>query len=133
MGAHGTTFGGNPLACAAASATIETIRGEGLLPRCIDAGERAMKRLREMQQRHSRIADVRGMGLMIGVELANPDGTAAGAACEGLLDWCREHGLIIINCGPDRNVIRLIPPINISDGELDQAMDILESGIGALT
>lgn len=133
QGAHGTTFGGNPVACAAAIATIETIRDEGLLPRCLILGERAMTRLQAMQERHPCIADVRGLGLMIGVELAHADGTPDTAGCERLMDFCREQGLLIINCGPQRNVVRLIPPLTISDAELEQALDILESGLGSLS
>ncbi|TWJ26436.1 aspartate aminotransferase family protein [Geobacter argillaceus] len=131
-GAHGTTFGGNPIACAAAIATIETIRDEGLLPRCQQLGERAMERLRAMQEHRPLIGDVRGMGLMIGVELVDNVGTPAGAACERLLDWCREKGLLIINCGTDRNVLRLVPPLTISDDELDQALTIIDEGLGAV-
>jgi len=132
MGAHGTTFGGNPLACAAAIATIETIRNEGLLPRSRVLEERAMTRLRAMSERYPRIADVRGLGLMIGVELATTDGTPDTEGCERLMAWCLSQGLIIINCGPDRNVIRLIPPLTISDSELDQGLDIIEAGVAAL-
>lgn len=132
-GAHGTTFGGNPVACAAAIATIETIRDEGLLPRCVELGEHALARLREMRQRRPLIGDVRGMGLMIGVELVEPDGGPAGNACERLLEWCRERGLLIINCGPDRNVLRLAPPLTITDGELEQALSIIEEGLGAVS
>ena len=132
-GAHGTTFGGNPIACAAAIATIETIRDEGLLPRCRELGERAMERLRGMRERHPLVGDVRGMGLMIGVELVEDWGKPAGAACERLLEWCRERGLLIINCGPDRNVLRLVPPLTICDDELDQALSIIDEGLGAVT
>ncbi len=131
-GAHGTTFGGNPVACAAAIATIEAIRDDGLLPRCRELGERAMARLREMQERRPLIGDVRGKGLMIGVELVEAGEKPAGAACERLLEWCRERGLIIINCGPDRNVLRLVPPLTISDDELDQALAIIDEGLGAV-
>jgi 4-aminobutyrate aminotransferase len=132
VGAHGTTFGGNPVACAAAMATIETIRDEGLLPRCRILEERAMTRLRAMSERHPRITDVRGLGLMIGVELTTNDGAPDGEGCERLMAWCLEQGLIIINCGPDRNVIRLIPPLTISDSELEQGLDIIEAGLAAL-
>lgn len=131
-GAHGTTFGGNPVSCAAAIATIETIRDQGLLPRSRALEERAMARLRAMQERQPRIADLRGLGLMIGVELTTPDAKPDGEGCERLMAWCRDHGLIIVNCGPDRNVIRLIPPLTIADAELDQALDILEAGLEAL-
>ncbi|ABK98197.1 aspartate aminotransferase family protein [Pelobacter propionicus] len=131
-GAHGTTFGGNPVACAAAIATMETIRDEGLLPRCRELGERAMVRLRGMGERHPLIGDVRGMGLMIGVELLEPDARPAGDACERLMAWCRERGLLIINCGPDRNVLRLVPPLTIGDDELEQALSIIDEGLGAV-
>ncbi len=91
-----------------------------------------MERLRGMQERHPLVGDVRGMGLMIGVELVEDWGTPAGAACERLLEWCRERGLLIINCGPDRNVLRLVPPLTISDDELDQALSIIDEGLGAV-
>lgn len=91
-----------------------------------------MERLRAMQEHRPLIGDVRGMGLMIGVELVEKDGAPAGAACERLLGWCREHGLLIINCGMDRNVLRLVPPLTISDAELDQALAIIDEGLGAV-
>jgi len=69
---------------------------------------------------------------MIGVELATVDGSPDTEGCERLMAWCLEQGLIIINCGPDRNVIRLIPPLTISDSELDQGLDIIEAGLAAL-
>jgi len=127
--AHGTTFGGNPVSCAAAIATIETIREENLLERCRSLGESVMARLRAMQKKLPLIGDVRGMGLMIGVELVNPDGSPASAACDRLLELCLEMGLIIINCGPERNIIRFIPPLTISDGEMDQALSIFEKAL----
>jgi 4-aminobutyrate aminotransferase len=85
-----------------------------------------------MQERYPAIVDVRAMGLMIGVELAKADGTPAGEACEQLMDTCREQGLIIINCGPERNIVRLIPPLTMGDAELEQALNILESALGAV-
>jgi 4-aminobutyrate aminotransferase len=88
--------------------------------------------LQEIQGRYPAIVDVRAMGLMIGVELAKADGTPAGEACERLMDICREQGLLVINCGPERNIIRLIPPLTISDAELEQGLDILESALGAV-
>ena len=128
-GAHGTTFGGNPVSCAAAAATIETIRDDGLLARCRELGGAALVRLRGMQQQFPVIGDVRGLGLMIGVELVKSDGSPNGAACEQLMERCLERGLIIINCGPERNTVRFIPPLTISDPELEQALDILEEAL----
>jgi len=129
-GAHGTTFGGNPVSCAAAIATIEAIRDEGLLPRCRKLGERALERFRLLRGEHAVIGDVRGMGLMIGVELVESDGTPATRACERLLDECLKRGLIVINCGPERNVVRFIPPLTIGDEELDEALAIFAAALG---
>lgn len=131
VGAHGTTFGGNPVSCAAAIGTIETIRDEELLPRCRELGATILARLRIMQERFPIIGELRGMGLMIGVELVNGDGTPAGAACERLLDECLKRGLIVINCGPERNIVRFIPPLTVNDAELDKALDIFATALGA--
>lgn len=129
--AHGTTFGGNPVSCAAASATIEAIRDDGLLARCRELGTATLARLRAFQEHHPLVGDVRGRGLMIGLELTGADGTPDGAACGKVLGDCLQQGLIVINCGPERNIIRFIPPLTISDEELGQALDILEQTIGA--
>jgi 4-aminobutyrate aminotransferase len=120
--AHGTTFGGNPVSCAAAIATIETIRDEGLLGRCRELGERMQSRLRALQARGDLIGDVRGLGLMIGVELVTHDGKPHGGACDRLLAECRSRGLLIINCGPDRNIVRFIPPLTLSDAECEEVL-----------
>jgi 4-aminobutyrate aminotransferase len=127
--AHGTTFGGNPVSCAAACATIEAIRDEGLLARCRERGATVTARLKALQERHPLIGDVRGMGLMIGMELVQPDGTPAGATCQRIMEECRNRGLIIINCGPERNIVRLIPPLTISEAETDEALGILAGAL----
>ena len=127
--AHGTTFGGNPVSCAAAGATIEAIRAEALQPRCRELGAKALARLRDLQEMYSVIVDVRGMGLMIGVELAESDGTPASRTCELLLEECLKRGLIIINCGPERNIVRFIPPLTMSDAELDEALEIFAAAL----
>lgn len=129
--AHGTTFGGNPVSCAASIATIETIRDDGLLARCRELGKRLVASLQGMQQRYPVIGDVRGMGLMIGVELVQPDGTPAGAACERLLAECLQMGLIVINCGPERNIVRLIPSLTTTDTELEKGLEIFERAVGS--
>ena len=131
-GAHGTTFGGNPVSCAAAIGTIETIRDEELLPRCRELGTTALARLRALQEQHPVIGDVRGMGLMIGVELVQSDGTPAGRTCERLLEECLQRGLIVINCGPARNIVRFIPPLTISDAELEEALAIFAAALGTV-
>jgi len=127
--AHGTTFGGNPVSCAAAIATIETIRDDSLLARCREVGTATIARLRAFQADHPIVGDVRGKGLMIGMELVKPDGTPDGAACGKVMEECLQQGLIVINCGPERNIIRLIPPLIISDEEMGEALNILEKAI----
>jgi len=131
--AHGTTFGGNPVSCAAAIATIETIRDEQLLPRCRQLSATTLERLQALRKRHPLISDVRGRGLMIGAELAHADGTPASATCDQVLLECLGRGLIIINCGPDRNIIRFIPPLTINDAELDQALKTIGEALDAVS
>ncbi len=133
VGAHGTTFGGNPVACAAATATIETIRDEGLLARGRTLGSEARDYLMDLQKRYPVIGDVRGMGLMIGIELVQADGAPAGRTCERLMERCLDRGLIIINCGPDRNIIRFVPPLTISDQELELALDIIAETVATVS
>jgi 4-aminobutyrate aminotransferase len=131
-GAHGTTFGGNPVSCAAAIATIEAIQEERLLEHARTLGETARQRFLRLAAAHRRVGDVRGPGLMLGIEFVDTEGRADGTACEGVLKYCVEHGLILIGCGLERNVIRFIPPLTTTTAELDQGLAILEEAIEAV-
>jgi 4-aminobutyrate aminotransferase/(S)-3-amino-2-methylpropionate transaminase len=129
----GGTFGGNPVACAAALATIETIERDGLLERARQIERLITDRLLRLQAADDRIGDVRGRGAMIAVELvksgtADPDpeltgklATAAGAA-----------GVVVLTCGMYGNVIRLLPPLTISDELLTEGLDIIGEILGNL-
>ena len=128
-GAHGTTFGGNPLACAAAIATIEVIEGERLLEKTSLSGERIIARLRQLQQEYPVIADVRGFGHMIGIELVNDLGVPDSAVCTKVIDHCLEKGIILIPCGLNRNVIRFAPPLNATEAQIDEALAVLADGV----
>jgi 4-aminobutyrate aminotransferase len=119
-GAHGSTFGGNPVACAAAVATIAVLEEEGLYERARLLGARAIERLAGAPN----AVDVRGVGLMIGVELAD------GAAAERVQQRCLEQGVIVLNCGPHGEVLRLIPPLTISDEELALGLDTVVDALG---
>ncbi len=131
-GAHGTTFGGNPVSCAASIATIEVIREEGLLEKSSTSGEAALTRLRELRDSHPYIGSVRGFGYMIGIEFVKENGEPYGEACTKVLDYCLEKGLILIGCGMERNVIRFIPPLIATESEVGEAIDIIEAGARTL-
>jgi predicted acetylornithine/succinylornithine family transaminase len=113
-GDHGTTFGGNPLACAAANATVRTIVDEGLPERALRLGERVMARLRAAAADRPAIREVRGRGLMIGVELAFP-------GSDLVVDMM--HRGVLANCTA-KNVIRFVPALNIPEDDLDHAISV---------
>jgi 4-aminobutyrate aminotransferase len=129
VGAHGTTYGGNPVACAAAVAGMDTM--EHLLPHARELSAHAFERLRKAQIDHPTIGDVRGLGLMIGIELVRDHATREPDrdAMHFLSDFGLSHELIIISCGPDGNVIRFIPPLITSFVDLDKAIDTIEAGL----
>ncbi|MDW7709358.1 MAG: aspartate aminotransferase family protein [Deferrisomatales bacterium] len=131
-GAHGTTFGGNPLSCAAAVATIEAIEQDGLLENATSLGQRALARLAEMQRRHPCVGDVRGVGLMIGVELASLGKEPFPEGVRRVQAHALEKGLLLLECGRDKSVLRLAPPLVLRPEEFDRGLDILEEGLGGL-
>jgi 4-aminobutyrate aminotransferase len=124
-GEHGSTFGGNPVACAAAVAVIETLRADKLPERAARLGKRVMARLRSWQDAFAEIGDVRGLGLMIGIEFMH-DGRPAADLAHHIQKRCVERDLLLLTCGIDDNVIRLLPPLTIDETDLDRGLDILE-------
>jgi 4-aminobutyrate aminotransferase len=131
-GAHGTTFGGNPVSCAACSATIDVIRDDGLLEKASLRGAMIIERLSPFAVAHPLVGQVRGYGYMIGMEFVTYEGAPNGAACAQVLEYCLSKGLILIGCGLERNVIRFIPPLVTAESELEHALRILEEGIARL-
>ena len=129
-GAHGTTFGGNPVSCAASLATIEAIEEEGMLENAREVGSHMLNRLNETRKKTPRVGDVRGLGLMIGVELVREDGSPDGEGLERIMKNCLENDLIVIECGAHKNVCRLMPPLNTTREEADRALDIFEEALG---
>jgi len=120
-GTHGSTFGGNPVACAAAVATIEVLEAEGLYRRAVVLGDRARSALRSL---HSpKVVEVRGIGAMVGVELVDK------ATAESVQQRCLANGVIVLTCGPEGNVLRLIPPLTMSDAELDHGLGVLAKAL----
>ena len=132
-GGLGGTFGGNPIACAAALAVLDVIEAEGLLQRGLDMGARIDTRLRKMAQRNgfTCIGDVRALGCMNAIEIVadrdsrEPDGELTARIASTAL----KKGLILITAGPARNVIRLLVPLSASTDLVDEGLDILESAV----
>jgi 4-aminobutyrate aminotransferase / (S)-3-amino-2-methylpropionate transaminase / 5-aminovalerate transaminase len=124
-GDHLSTFGGNPVSCAAALANINFMEKENLPAKTVETGNYAMAQLRALQKEHSLVGDVRGLGLMIGVELIKDHRkTPAAAEAEAVRDHCLQHGLLVGVGGVNGNVIRFQPPLIISKQQIDQAMNI---------
>ncbi|MDE2136348.1 MAG: acetyl ornithine aminotransferase family protein [Gammaproteobacteria bacterium] len=127
-GAHGNTFGGNPLCCAAALATLELVERE-YAANAAAVGEYFMARLKDLQQRFPAIGEVRGKGLMIGMELiTDPASRApAGKLCQAVLTRAYHHGLLLLSCG--QSTVRFIPPLMINRGHVDEALALLEPAL----
>jgi 4-aminobutyrate aminotransferase/(S)-3-amino-2-methylpropionate transaminase len=133
-GGIGGTFGGNPVAAAAALAVIDKIEREDLLARSRGLGETIMTRLGEMAGRNELIGDVRGRGAMCAIELVSDRATKEPldpAAANAVIARCLSKGLIVLTAGTYGNVIRLLPPINIEDGLLEDGLSIIEDALGA--
>jgi 4-aminobutyrate aminotransferase/(S)-3-amino-2-methylpropionate transaminase len=122
----GGTYGGNPVACAAALATIETIEADGLVARAREIEALMKERLGRLQAEDDRIGDVRGRGAMIAMELVKPgtlepDPELTMKLCVG----CHKSGVIVLSCGTFGNVVRFLPPLTISDELLLEGLDVL--------
>ncbi|HXN98784.1 MAG TPA: 4-aminobutyrate--2-oxoglutarate transaminase [Candidatus Acidoferrales bacterium] len=131
VGGLGGTYGGNPLACAAALAVIETLERENLSARAEKIGERFDSRAREWKKRWPLIGDVRGLGAMRALELVRPGATREPAKEETdkVLRQCLENGLILVSAGSYGNVIRLLMPLVITDEQFDEGLRVLESAL----
>jgi 4-aminobutyrate aminotransferase len=133
-GDHLSTFGGNPVSCAAAIANIAFMQRENLPARAAETGNYAMAKLRELQKNNSLIGDVRGAGLMIGVELVkDSEKTPAAAEAEALRDACLSNGLLIGVGGVYGNVARFQPPLVISKQQIDRAIGIFADALAAIS
>jgi len=127
-GAHGNTYGGNPLACTAALTTMDLIEN-GYMQNAVEMGAYTMKILEEMMTRHPSIGQVRGLGLMIGMEFVKDRQTREPdfKLRDLVVDHAFLRGLLLLGCGS--SVIRITPPLNVTRSEIDQAMEILDEAI----
>lgn len=130
-GTHGGTYGGNAVACAAAVATIRTLRDEGMVENAARMGAALMTGLRQLQGSHPVIGDVRGLGLMVAAEFSSAAGEADAKTAKAVLAECRARRLLLLSCGPWGNVIRWIPPLMIDEGHLDEGLSIFEEALAA--
>jgi 4-aminobutyrate aminotransferase len=130
--AHGTTFGGNPVACAAGVAVLETILEEDLVTNARLRGAELAGGLRELMAEHPGIGDVRGPGLMIGVEFVSDRATRQpdGAAADAVVARSTEAGLLLLTCGLHHQVIRWIPPLDVTIPEIEEALRLFEGALG---
>ena len=130
-GSHASTFGGNPVACVAALATIKLIK-ESLMANAASVGTHLKDRLAALQQKHPLIGDVRGMGLMIGIELVRDRQTKERATTERdrLVEECFNRGLLVLGAG--RNSLRLCPPLILSKSDADTAIRIIDESLAAM-
>ena len=130
-GSHASTFGGNPVCIAAALATLDVIEREGLLRNTEEVGSHMMRRMAEWPKKHKLVGDVRGRGLMIGVELAKNNNKEtkeqAPAERDRVVELAFERGVLLLGCGP--STIRIAPPLITTKDQADVAMDVLEECI----
>jgi 4-aminobutyrate aminotransferase/(S)-3-amino-2-methylpropionate transaminase len=132
-GDHLSTFGGNPVSCAAALANIEFMEKENICEHAAEMGRYALSKLRNLQKRNSIIGEVRGMGLMIGIELVKDESlTPAAAEAEAIRDACLHHGLMVGLGGVDGNVVRFQPPLVISKQQIDRAIEAFALALGGI-
>jgi len=127
-GSHGNTFGGNPISCAAALATIDLIENE-YMENAANVGQYTLDALHEIMARHPSIGDVRGIGLMIGVEFVKDRKSKipADEICSKVVDLAFERGLILLSCG--KSVMRIAPPLSISKSVMEEGLAIFEEAV----
>jgi 4-aminobutyrate aminotransferase len=132
-GSHGGTYGGNVVACAAALATLDVIEDEGLVANARERGQQLLAGLRAVAERHPAIGDVRGLGLMVAMELVRPgvgDGRSPDAALtKRVQQACFDRGLLLLTAGSHANVIRIIPPLVTTAEEVDEALVIVAEAL----
>jgi 4-aminobutyrate aminotransferase len=132
-GSHASTFGGNPVCNAAAMATLDVIERDNLLHNSAEVGAHMLKRMSNWPARHKIVGDVRGRGLMIGVEIVKDQKTKEYGAelRDRIIEQSFEHGILFLGCGP--STIRIAPPLIVTKEETDVAMDVLEESISILS
>jgi 4-aminobutyrate aminotransferase len=128
-GTHGGTYGGNAVAAAAAAATIRAIRDEDLLGNAQARGMQLMTGLRHFQEEYPVIGDVRGLGLMVGTEFRSENRKPDKATAKALIHACQDRKMLLLSCGTYDNVIRWIPPLIVSEKQINDALGIFQESL----
>ena len=128
VGSHGGTYGGNAVSCAAAEATVRVLQ-DGLVENAAQMGAVLMDGLRDIQSRHPVMGDVRGLGLMVGVEFTHADGSPATDVAKAVIARCQQNKLLLLSCGTYGNVVRWIPPLIVTREQIETALEIFERAL----
>lgn len=133
-GAHGGTFGGNPVACAAANAVLDELTDGGMLDNAAKMGDYFKEKLFTLQKKYpSVIGDVRGLGLMLAMEMVHPDKTPDADITTAIRTKALEKGLLLLGCGTNHNIVRFIAPTIVTEKEIDIAINIIDECLKELT
>ena len=131
VGGLGGTYGGNPIACAAAIAAMDLFENGGLVDRAREIGELLKSRLRALQSKDGRVGDIRGRGAMIAIEIVDPvSGEPDADLTKKVAAFAHANGVVLLTCGTYGNVIRFLPPLSISDELLHDGLDVLDQAFG---
>ncbi len=132
QGSHGGTYGGNPIGCAAALATIDVMIDEGLVANAADQGSRLLAGLAELRADHPVLGDVRGLGLMVATELVDESGAPASARTAAVIRHCMERSrVLLMSCGTSGNIVRWMPPLVVSSEEIERALAAFGAALAA--
>jgi 4-aminobutyrate aminotransferase len=129
-GTHGGTFGGNVISAAAGVATIRTLRDENLVENARQRGEQLVAGLHHLQEQYPAIGDVRGLGLMVGVEFRDAHGKPDKPAAKNVIHACLDRKLLLLSCGPWDNTIRFIPPLIVSPAQIQEGLQVFAAALG---
>ncbi len=131
-GSQGGTYGANAVACAAAIATLDVIQEEHLVDNAAQRGDQLKSRLQQVADKHDEIAEVRGLGLLIGNEFRDKDGNPDGATASKVQQEAARRGLLLLTCGPWGQVVRFIPALVVTEKDVDEAAGIWEQAVDAV-
>ncbi len=130
----GGTYGGNPVACAAALAVLKVFEEENMLEKSVALGRKLKSRFEQWQNKFDILGEIRGLGAMLGIELVKgPAKTPAAQETGKLVKYCNDNGLVVLGCGTYGNIIRVLAPFVITDAQLEKGLSIMEEGLTAIS